>query len=203
MQQLLIAAGAKVVTTCDPGGTQIGDRIRETLLAYDLSYMDVRCETFLFMASRAQLVAEVVKPALADRAIVLCSRFISATYAYQGAAGYEVSRLLELGNAAIDGTWPDATIVLDVPTEIGFSRTQRKPQQAGKNRKRYAGQGELFNGATTDAMEARPIEYHRRVRDIFRTLPKMYPKPVHLIDANAPADEVHTRIVELIERVDI
>lgn len=203
MRDRLTAAGAQVVCASDPGGTEIGNRIRETLLAYDLSAMDVRCETFLFMASRAQLVSEVIEPAMADGATVLCSRFISATYAYQGAAGYGLARLLELGNAAVGDTWPDATIVLDVPTDVGFKRTRRKPQQAGKNRRRYAGQPALFDGATTDAMEARPIEYHRRVREIFRDLPGMYPRPVHVVDADAPPEEVHARIVELMERVDI
>ncbi len=81
--------GLNVVTCKDPGGTEIGDRIRHILLDFDLSEMDVCCETLLFMASRAQLVGEVIDPALKQNKVVLCDRFVSATCAYQGAAGYD------------------------------------------------------------------------------------------------------------------
>jgi len=193
----------RVVTARDPGGTEVGDRIRHILLGYDLSRMDVRCEAFLFMASRAQLVSEVIEPAIADGGAVLCSRFISSTYAYQGAAGYDVSRLLDLGNWAVGDVWPDLTIVLDVPVEVGFERTGRKSHHAGSNRNASTGdQGELFVDATVDAMEARSIEFHRRVREAFLSLPDCYPKPVHILDATGPADDVHREILELIDRVD-
>lgn len=196
--------GARVIEACDPGGTLIGDRIRPILLGFDLSRVDVRCETFLFMASRAQLVAEVIEPGVVDGAVVLCSRFISSTYAYQGAAGYEVARLLELGNQAVGNTWPDLTVVLDVPVEVGFERLGRKPHHAGANRPTHAGdQGELFVNATVDAMEARPLEYHRRVRDTFLSLPTTYPKPVHIVDGTGSTEQVHARVVELMDGVDI
>ena len=78
------AAGGGVTTCRDPGGTAIGDRIRSVLLDYDLSTMDVRCEAMLFMASRAQLIAEVVEPALDRNETVVCDRFITSTCAYQG-----------------------------------------------------------------------------------------------------------------------
>ncbi len=191
----------RVVATRDPGGTAVGDRIRHILLGYDLSQMDVRCETFLFMASRAQLVSEVIEPALADGDAVLCSRFISSTYAYQGAAGYDVSRLLDLGNWAVGDSWPDLTIVLDVPVEVGFERTGRKSHHAGANRSASTGdQGELFVDATVDAMEARSIEFHRRVREAFLSLPDRYPKPVHIVDASGSEGEVHRGILESISR---
>lgn len=195
--------GLRVVEARDPGGTQIGDRIRRILLDYDLSKMDLRCETFLFMASRAQLVAEIIEPAIADGAVVLCSRFISATYAYQGAAGYDVTRMLELGNWAVENTWPDLTIILDVPVEVGFERTGRKPHHAGANRKKLEGdQGQLFMDATVDAMEARSTEYHHRVRDTFLSLPTVYPKPVRIIDGGGTLEQVQARVLELIEGVD-
>jgi dTMP kinase len=199
----LKSAGVRVVHGHDPGGTKIGDRIRTVLLGYDLSSMNVRCETLLFMASRAQLVAEVIKPALADGAVVLCSRFISATYAYQGAAGYDTDDLQQLGDAAIGDAWPDMTIVLDVPVEKGFERTGRKPHHAGGKRVAKAGgQGELFVGATVDAMEARPIDFHRRVREIFLTLPKLYPAPVHVVEGSGDPDAVHARVLETLRCVD-
>ncbi len=202
LQNALIDAGATVVKTHDPGGTDIGDRIRRVLLGYDLSQMDVRCETLLFMASRAQLVSEVIEPALADGSVVICSRFISATYAYQGAAGYDVGDLMTVGNVAVGDVWPDLTIVLDVPVETGFDRTGRKPHHARASSRSSSGdQGELFMDATVDAMESRPTEFHRKVRENFLALPERYPKPVHIVDGSGDADVVHGRVAELLRHV--
>ena len=170
----------EVVRTRDPGGTGIGDRVREVLLGYDLREMDVRCETLLFMASRAQLVAEVIEPALADGSAVLCDRFISSTYAYQGAAGYDVGGLLALANMAVGDVWPSLTVVLDVPVDQAFARME------GKH----------------DAMEKRPRDFHERVRKNFLQLPSAYAAAVHVVDGRGDIDEVHDRILELIQRVD-
>jgi dTMP kinase len=194
----------EVVLARDPGGTQIGDRIRQVLLGYDLSQMDVRCETFLFMASRAQLVGEVIEPAARAGKVILCDRFISATCAYQGAAGYDIPRIIELGRFAVGNTWPQLTFILDVPAEEGFRRTGRKPHHAGRNRKRHdADQGLLLQDAHIDAMEARPLEYHRKVRTLFLALPPEYPGRVEVIDAGRPPEQVHASIVETLERVDL
>src|SRR6185436_4631396 len=145
LAEKLTAAGLQVVRAKDPGGTPIGDRIRSVLLDFDLSTMDVRCETFLFMASRAQLISEVIEPALKASKVVLCDRFISSTCAYQGAAGYDPQRIIELGRLAVGNTWPQLTIILDVPPEEGFRRTGRKPHHAGQKRKDM-GEG-LFSDA--------------------------------------------------------
>ncbi|MCA9242811.1 MAG: dTMP kinase [Phycisphaerales bacterium] len=185
LKELVENLGGEWVYARDPGGTDIGDRIRHVLLGYDLSQMDVRCETLLFMASRSQLVAEVVRPALAAGKTVLGDRFISATCAYQVAAGFDRDAVITLGRLAVGNTWPDLTIVLDVPVEVGFERTGRKRSAKGGE-----GQYSMFEGATTDAMERRPIEYHRRVREIFRTLPTFYPAPVEVIDASRDRDAV-------------
>ncbi len=204
--------GLDVVTCKDPGGTDVGDRIRHILLDYDLSDMAVRCEALLFMASRAQLVGQVIEPAIKQRKVVLCDRFVSATCAYQGAAGHDVQRIIELAPYAIGNTWPDLTIVLDVEVETGFERTGRKPHHAGKNRKRKAGQPGMFDDAVTDAMEARPIEFHRKVRQNFISLQNTrtgagaggceYPAPVALIDTtNSPGPEaVHQDVLRVIEQ---
>lgn len=204
LKERLEREGLAVTLARDPGGTEIGNRIRNVLLGYDLSKMDVRCETFLFMASRAQLVGEVVEPALKAGHVVLCDRFISATCAYQGTAGYDISRIIELGKFAVGTTWPQLTLVLDVPSEEGFRRTGRKPHHAGRNRKKHDGdQGMLLQDVQADAMEARPLEYHRKVRNMFLALPKDYPGRIEVIDATPAPDEVHRRIVETLERVDL
>ena len=199
----LTAAGLNVVHCKDPGGTAIGDRIRHVLLGYDLSEMDVRCEAFLFMASRAQLIGEVVEPALAAGNTVLCDRFVSATCAYQGAAGYDVANVINVAQYAIGDTWPDLTFVLDIDVEKGFERTGREPHHAGKHRKKQTGQNVLFHDTQTDAMEARPIEFHRKVRQVFLRLPDVYPRPVEIIDAGRPPDAVHQSVWEILQRVDL
>ncbi len=206
----LESQGLSVVTCKDPGGTLIGDRVRHILLDYDLSEMDVRCETLLFMASRAQLVGELVEPALAQNKVVLCDRFVSATCAYQGAAGYDVRRIIDLAPFAVGNTWPDLTVILDVDVETGFARTGRRPSHTGKNRKRAAGQHSMFDDARTDAMEARSIEFHRKVRQNFLSLehkqaPRStcdYPGLVTVIDTTrfSGPEDVHQEVLRLLEQ---
>jgi dTMP kinase len=192
-------ARLECVLAKDPGGTPIGDRIRHVLLDFDLSAMDPTCEALLFMASRAQLVAELVRPALAAGKVVLGDRFISATCCYQVAAGYPRERVLELGRMAVGDTWPHLTILLDLPPEIGFERTGRKPRAS--SRAGSAGQLNMFDGARADAIERRPLDYHRRVRELFLELPVVYPTPVEIVDATRSADEVFAAMQALVRRV--
>ena len=199
----LADAGCQVVHCKDPGGTTIGDRIRHVLLGYDLSEMDVRCETMLFMASRAQLVGEIIDPAIAAGKVVLCDRFISATCAYQGAQGYDPRRVIEVAPYAIGQRWPDVTVILDVDVKAGFARTGRQAHHAGKHRKKHAGQHHMFDGIQPDAMEARPLEFHRQVRDIFLKLGEFYPRPVVTVDGRADSQTVHTHILEALAGVQL
>ncbi len=197
----LTETGIETLSCRDPGGTTIGDRIRAVLLDHDLADMDVSCETLLFMASRAQLLAEIVKPALAENKTVLCDRFVTSTCAYQGAAGYDPKRVIELARFALSDCWPTVTIVIDVDVEKGFDRIGRKPSHAGKNRK-LADQGPtLFTGVEPDAMEARPLEFHRRVREVFQSVGDYYPTPVVVIDGDGDADTVYQRILEGLNNV--
>jgi dTMP kinase len=203
LHEALVAAGQTVVMARDPGGSVIGDRIRHVLLDYDLSDMDVRCEALLFMASRAQLTREVIDPALAAGNAVLCDRFVSATCAYQGAAGYDPRRVIDLARFAIDDTWPDLTIVIDLPPDAGFSRTGRKShtERISEQKKKGAvGHPVLFHDAHTDAMEARPLEFHQKVRQKFLELPTFYPRPVAIVDGHGSVEEVQTRVMEALAR---
>jgi dTMP kinase len=201
LAERLAAAGVDVLAARDPGGTEVGDRIRSVLLDHDLNGMDVRCETLLFMASRAQLVAEVIGPALRDGRTVLCDRFVTSTCAYQGAAGFDPKRVVELARDSIEDCWPHVTFVLDVDVEEGLSRVGRKPQHAGRNRRRTAPQPNLFEGGQPDAMEARPLDFHRRVREIFLDVQRHYPRPVLTIDGRGTVEEVHERLAAELRRV--
>jgi dTMP kinase len=180
-------AGLAVTLCKDPGGTAVGDRIRSVLLDHDLTQMSVQCETLLFMASRAQLVREVVRPALKDGRVVLCDRFVSSTCAYQ--ARYAVGK-----------TWPDLTLILDVPVEVGFARigrrlsARREAQLAGPPAKAEA---------TFDAMERRPAAFHEAVRANFLALPGRYPTPVEIVDATQPAEQIIEEVVGRLHRLAI
>ena len=195
MKEGLTAAGIDYAEGKDPGGTEIGDRIRHVLFDYDLSDMDVRCEALLFMASRAQLMRDVVEPALAAGRICLCDRFVSATCAYQGAAGFDPQRVIELARFAVNDTWPDLTIVLDLPPEEGFDRTGRMAGQKRKGRDVH-GQVRLFHDTHMDSMEARPLAFHQRVRELFLELPNYYPAPVAIVDGRGSAEEVYDRVLK-------
>lgn len=198
LQEKLTSANIPLVMARDPGGTAIGDRIRHVLLDYDLSQMDVRCETFLFMASRAQLTREVVDPALKQGKTVLCDRYVSSTCAYQCAAGYDAKRVIEVARYAIGETWPHLTIVLDLPIETGRDRTGRNTSSR-KQSSDVAGQVRLFADTHVDAMESRPVTFHQKVRQMYLELPRFYPSPVAIIDGQGSVDEVHQRIMEALD----
>lgn len=184
----LSAAGLDVVTGRDPGGTAIGDRIRAVLLDHDLSTMDVNCEALLFMASRAQLVAEVIRPALSAGITVLCDRYVSSTCAYQGAAGMDPRRVLALAPFAIGDTWPHATIVVSVGAEVGLRRIDEMVRRRGDER------------ARRDAMERRTVDFHREVHASYLRLPEYYPAPIAVVDGDGNEDAVFERMIEAIVR---
>jgi dTMP kinase len=195
----LESIGVPVVSTNDPGGTPIGNQISDLLKYNAKGYMDVNTEVMLFMASRAQLVSEIIGPALAQGKTVLCDRFISATCAYQGSNGYPVDRIIQLGRFAVGDIWPHLTIIVDVPAEEGLERTGRKRYQKTKVNPIDAGQGYLFQNAVVDRFDSRPLDYHRRVRTEFLRLPDYYPGVVKIVSSSQrDVDSVHQEIRQVI-----
>ena len=169
--------GMTAVVLRDPGGTKIGEQIRRILLQNDNREMSVRCEALLYMASRAQLFDQSIKPALADGACVICDRWLSSTYAYQAVAGkIGVDRLLQLAQASLERTWPDLTMIMDIPSEIGLQRV----------------------GPAPDRMEEKSADFHQRVRQAFLHLTQTR-RDVVSIDGSGTVEQVHRRIVEVIE----
>jgi dTMP kinase len=137
------ASGIETVEVREPGGTPIGERIRDVLLDPALGEMVSRCEMLLYMASRAQLMAERVQPALTRGAFVLADRFISSTLAYQGSAGgVPEDQIRTVGGIALGGRWPDLVVIFDVDWKTAQSRM--KP--------------------TLDRVERKGEAYHARVR---------------------------------------
>ncbi len=143
MADAATAAGVETVEVREPGGTPIGERIRDVLLDPTLGEMVSRCEMLLYMASRAQLMEERVLPALARGAFVLADRFISSTLAYQGSAGgVPEDQIRTVGGIAIGGRWPDLVVIFDVDWQTAQGRM--KP--------------------TLDRVERKGEAYHARVR---------------------------------------
>ena len=157
--------GFDVVACRDPGGTHLGERLRSVILSDESVHPTMRAEMLLYMASRAQLVDEVVRPALAAGRIVVSDRFVLSNLVYQGVAGgLSVDEVAAVGSVATGGLSPDLTLLLDVPPEVARNRT----------------------GPARDRIEKRPAEYQERVRAGFLAAAERsstYPGPLTLIDA--------------------
>jgi dTMP kinase len=174
-----------VVFTREPGGTELGEKIRSLLLSQDSKGMAVQTELLLFVAARAQLVGEVIKPALNDGKIVISNRFALSTIAYQ-IYGRDRHRYLpflqEIGPFVANYCVPNAYILLDVTPEVGLARVEERND--GKTR-----------------FDAEALEFHRRVREGY--LEHVGIGQYHkIINADAPLDEVSRHIDELMPHLD-
>jgi dTMP kinase len=173
------SGGVPVCEVRDPGGTLVGEQIRAVLLNPDNDDMSLRCEMMLYMASRAQLVEETIRPALQRGELVLADRFISSTLAYQGTAGgMSRQEILAVGRVAIHSTWPDLTVIFDV--DEGVAGTRLDP--------------------LLDRMERRGAEFHARVRRGFCEQAQTDPEKYLLIDASGDADSVFTALLKGLEQ---
>lgn len=168
-----LRAGGHAVTTCiDPGGTALGGQLRGIVLNHRPDMVRM-CEALLFMASRAQLLAEVIRPALDAGQIVISDRFLLANIVYQGhAGGLDVERLWPMGRFAAGDLEPDLTVVLDLP-----------PEQAAQRR-----------GRPADRIESRDAAYHGRIRQGFLFEAQRQPERIRVVDASPPVDKVQQAI---------
>lgn len=181
LAQFLRQRGCPVLQTREPGGTPIGDQVREVLMALKNTDMHPRTETLLFQASRAQLVAQVIRPHLASGGIVLCDRYADSTLAYQGYGHrqFSLDELRPLIHFATGGLIPDLTLLLDLDVEVGL---QRKLKEGEWNR--------------TDAYD---VDFHRRVRDGYHAMAAADPQRWVTIDASRPLVEVQHMVFDIVE----
>jgi dTMP kinase len=162
----------------EPGGTIIGDRVREILLDPGRSEMKWKTEVLLYASSRAQLVNEVIRPHLDQGFVVLCDRYIDSSLAYQGyGAEKDVEEVRKLNQWATDGLMPDRTYLLDIPVEVGRKRL-------------------LSRGRKKDRMELKEKKFHERVRKGFRQIASEEPSRFCTIRAEQSGDKVFQEIVE-------
>jgi len=180
--QRLRDAGRKATSVRDPGSTPVSERIREVLLDRRLPEMDARTEVLLYMASRAEMVARIVRPALDVGLIVVCDRFVSSTVAYQGyAGGIDPELIWDLGRTACGGIEPALTVILDLPVQEGLARARRL--------------------AEPDRIEAKDQIYHEKVRQGFLSMAEARPQIFAVVDASQPPDAVAEAIWEAAKRV--
>lgn len=180
--------GVPVVAVREPGGTKAGERIRELLRDPGLAGMSAWTEMFLYMASRAQLVEEVIRPALAEGRTVVADRFLLSTVVYQGlAGGLGMDTVLEIGRAATGGLKPALTIIIDL--EDG-------KRMARKGIERDGAQAGLFD-EPPDREELKGIEFHRKVREAYLELAGKDPSMI-VIDGGGTPQAVHERVVKAV-----
>ena len=165
----LAGLGRASLLVRDPGTTRIGEQIRAILLDPAHGEMSMRTEMLLYMAARAQMMAEVILPALARNDIVICDRFVSSTLAYQlGGDGLTGQEIRDIADVAIKGRWPDLTLLLDMPAGQSLSRVKR----------------------AKDRIEQRPLAYHEQVRKNYLAQAHADAERYRVIDAARPPDQV-------------
>ncbi len=170
-------AGSTVVRLREPGGTAISEKIRALLLDPQNAEMGDTCELLLYEAARAQLVHEVIAPALDAGSVVVCDRFYDSTTCYQSfAAGIDRATVRLANDLAVDGRHPSLTLVYDIDPEVAAAR---RAERAGEDR-----------------MEAKGLAFQQKVRAGFRAIAEEEPERVRLIDATADVAEVFGRTVE-------
>jgi len=173
--------GLPVCEVREPGGTVIGERIRDILLHHEESTepMALRCEMMLYMASRAQLVEQRIRPALSRRELVLADRFVSSTLAYQGAAGgLPTDEIMNVAHAACGEAWPHLVVIFDVDEKAAAARMGRE----------------------LDRMESKGAAFHRRVREGYLEQAKADPDHHLVIDASRCEEDVAKALLAELER---
>ena len=165
--------GRDVVVTREPGGTPIAERIRGIVLDSGAKEMDAKTEALLYAASRAQLVSEVIRPALEQGKVVLCDRYLDSSLAYQGIArGLGEEDVLRLNAWGTDETLPDLVILLHLDPEVGLGRNKGDP----------------------DRMEQEDIAFHKKVGEAYLHLARSFPSRFAVVDAAGPVEEIHRQV---------
>jgi len=179
LAEYLESRGFAVLHTREPGGTAISEQIREVILTTRNQSIGDETEALLYSAARAQIVAELIRPALAAGKIVVCDRYADSTMAYQGyGLGLDLQALQDITQFATGGLTPDLTFYVDVPVEIGLARRHR---------------GE------TNRLDLKDPTYHSRVREGFLKMAQAEPRRWIVIDGTRSVDEVQEEIRSKLE----
>jgi dTMP kinase len=179
LYQYLKKKGYDVVYLREPGSTKVSEKIRKVLLDARNDSMSAQAEMLLYMAARAQIVHEIIKPALLSGKIVICDRFLDSTIAYQGyGLGMDIKTIKTVGRFATQGISPDMTILLDLAVHKGYK----------------------YHAAKKDRIEQRSKEYHDRVRRGYLRLAKLEPRRIKVILGDGSKQQIQEEIRKLVCR---
>lgn len=175
----LKSRGFKVLVTREPGGTPLGEKLREVLLTSEGESPVPEAEALIYAASRAQLVKKVIEPALDKGFTILCDRFVDSSLAYQGwARGLGIEELARINGWFLQDIWPDLTIVLDIDPAQSLNRLSGKK----------------------DRLENETLDFHRKVREGFLKLKDLYPQRIKIVDAAQNPDAIFKTILLELEK---
>lgn len=184
--QLAVIAGVldahqiEFVMTREPGGTPLGEALRELLLNQQGQNLANDTELMLMFAARAQHIEAVIKPALAQGVWVVSDRFSDASFAYQGAQGLSVERIQALSDWVLKGFMPDLTLLFDLPVEQGFARVNQRGEQQ-------------------DRFEQESLAYKQRVREIYRSRAEAEPQRIRVIDSSGDIPSVSRQVEQQLQ----
>jgi dTMP kinase len=167
--------------TREPGGTKVGEKIRQILLSSDNAGMEPMAELFLYVADRIQHYHQVIVPALREGKVVLCDRFADATTVYQGfGRGLDLAWIEEIHARALENTKPDLTFLLDLPVEVGLKRAWKRLKK---------------DQSREDRFEKEAMDFHQRIREGYLTLARKEPARIIVLDGMKDEQTLHREIV--------
>ena len=174
--------GYNVILAREPGGTKISEKIRDIILDSANVTMASTTEMLLYASARAQLVAEIIKPAVENGSVVVCDRFIDSSFAYQGfGRGIDIDTIADVNRAAMDGMMPDMTFFIDISPEIALKRRMAS--------------------SMTDRIEKECMEFHMKAYKGYKKLAHLYPERIKTIDGNRTVEEISQEIRKWLDTV--
>ncbi|CCH47728.1 dTMP kinase [Pseudodesulfovibrio piezophilus] len=187
VEKYLTSLGKDVLLTLEPGGSRVGQELRKMLLHVENQDITPQTELFLYLADRAQHVSQIIRPNLAAGKVVLCDRFADSTIVYQGfGRGLDTKVLQQLNDVAVDGLWPDLTILLDIDPEVGLQRANSRNLEENKTNEE-------------GRFEAEHISFHKRIREGYLTWAALNRDRVKVADASASPEKVFEQIKDMLD----
>lgn len=181
LEKYFLDKGIEVVRTREPGGTKISEKIRGVILDNDNKEMDDMCEALLYAASRAQLVNQVIKPAIAEGKVVLCDRFVYSSIVYQGIArGLGIEKIKSINDAALSGVEADFVFMITIPYDKGIERKR--------------------NQKVLDRLENGGDDFHKKVFEGYTKISEIYDK-IELINGEDTIENIHKQIIDRVESI--
>lgn len=183
----LESRGVPLVRVREPGGTGLGDKVREILVSPSQEKIHPLAELLLFQASRVQLIESVIRPALSENKVVLCDRYADSTTAYQGyGRGMDLAFIERINDSVMGDAVPHLTVVLDLDVNLSLPRALSRNQSRSQEVSRF---------------ESEKIQFHQRVRQGFLEIARKNPGRVAVVDGSLPVEEVHRKICQAVQPV--